>query len=383
MGNRGEMSILVATEATRSMRVLMVIAPVSGTTEPPVWAKRQIESLSRLGVDIATYVFHDRRSLCGLLHGGRGLRRKAQEFQADLVHVHYGAAQALITVLFSSRPVILSFCGSDLFGNYDASGRKTWSGFLSILLSQLGALGCWRCIAKSEELKNALWVPISRTKCEVIPNGVDLDMFQPMSQAEARARLGWTHQDPVVLFMDRKGDWVKDPDLAHAAYTEARKKISSLRIHVVENEPPEKMPLFHNAADVLLLTSHHEGSNNTAKEALACNLPVVATACGDIPERLQGVRSCYVCSRDARELGIGLCHVLTSRERANGREHMQELALDRVAMRIKRSYEEVLSGRAKLWFSSFRNTPEPPQQRPKPAQQTLNSDASHSAGISD
>jgi glycosyltransferase involved in cell wall biosynthesis len=325
------------TDTGKSLRVLMVLA-ADGTSEPPIWATRQIESLRAIGVQVHTYIFQNRRTLSGLVKGGLALRRKAREYEADLIHVHYGAAQALATVLFSGKPVIVSFCGSDLLGNYDSFGRKTWSGFLSGFLSQLAALGCRRCIAKTEELKNALWFSSCRNKCDVIPNGVDLNQFKPMPRTEARSALGWAHNDPVVLFMDRSGDWVKDPQLAQAAYNEAKKCVSSLRMHVVEQEPPEKMHLFYNAADVLLLTSRHEGSNNTVKEALACNLPVVATACGDISERLHGVHGGYVCTRDRQQLGRWLAQVVTSRERGNGRELIQELALHRVAMRVVGCY---------------------------------------------
>jgi len=327
------------------MRVLMVIAPTPGTDLPTVWAKRQIDSLNALGVVVDTYVFHNRRSLLGLIRGGLELRRKARDFDADLVHIHFGAAQAVAGVLCSSKPVILSFCGSDLLGNYDQQGRRTWSGILSGLLSRVGAFGCRRAIANSKELKQALWLPLLREKCEVIPNGVDLEIFQPIPQAQARAMLRWNHEDPVVLFMDRNGAWVKDPDLARAAYEEAKKTVPALRLYVLEGEPPEHMPLFFCAADVLLLTSRHEGSNNTVKEALACNLPVVATACGDTPERLQGVRLSYICTRNARELGERLATVVTARERSNGRQNMHELAIDRIALRIKTLYDEALAGR--------------------------------------
>lgn len=334
-------------ETLPSPRVLMVL-PVDGSDKSFVWAKRQIESLRSIGVEAESYVFNDRRSFKGLLAGGLALRRKARAFRADLVHVHYGAAHALTAVLCLSTPVVISYCGSDLLGNYDGTGRKTWSGFLSGILSQLGAVGCRRCIAKSEELKQALWRSSMRAKCDVIPNGVDCQTFHPMPQAEARAALGWHHDDPVVLFMDRFGAWVKDPALAHAAYAAAKKRVRSLRMYIIENEPPEKVPLFYNAADVLLLTSRHEGSNNTVKEALACNLPVVATRCGDIPERLQGIRNCYVCSRDPRDLGTRLSQVAERRERSNGRAHVQELSIDRVARRILRCYEAALSaGRAR------------------------------------
>ncbi|MGQ0810216.1 MAG: glycosyltransferase family 4 protein [Nitrospiraceae bacterium] len=322
----------------------MVVAPSASSGEPTVWAKRQIDSLRKLGVVAEIYIFKDRRSLPGLVRGGMALRQKAREFEADLVHVHFGAAQAVVGVLFSGKPVIISFCGSDLLGNYDARGRKTWSGWLSGLLSRMGAIGCRRAIAKSEELRQALWVPSLRNKCDVIPNGIDLELFQPMPQSEARTSLGWDHQDPVVLFMDRKGAWVKDPALAHAAYNEAKKTVGNLRMYVFEHESPDKMPLLYNAADALLLTSRHEGSNNTIKEALACNLPIVATACGDIRERLQGVYGCYVCSRDHHELGDWLSLMVATRERSRGRQHVQELTLERVGMRIKQVYEKALSG---------------------------------------
>jgi glycosyltransferase involved in cell wall biosynthesis len=329
------------------MRVLMVIAPTLGTEQPTVWAGRQIESLKALGVAVETYVFRNRRSLLGLLGGGLALRRKARECGADLVHVHYGAAQGFIAVLLVNKPVVISFCGSDLLGNYDLRGHKTWSGRLSGFLSRLGAIGCRRAIAKSEELRQALWLRPLRNKCDVIPNGVDLNQFHPMPQATARAALGWNHDDPVVLFMDRKGAWVKDPALAHAAYSEAKKKVGNLRLNVVENVCPDKMPLFYNAADALLLTSHHEGSNNTTKEALACNLPIVATACGDVRERLAGVQGCYVCSRNHQELGRKLSLVVTRRERSEGRQHVQDLTVDRIGMRIKHVYETVLRNRRK------------------------------------
>lgn len=330
------------------MRVLMVLAPLDDSVgRPAVWAKRQVDSLRQLGVETEIYMFKNRRSISGLLQGGLAVRRLARSFGADLVHIHFGAAQAVAGVLLSGKPTVISYCGSDVLGNYDASGRKTWSGVLSGVLSRISAFGCRSAIAKTQELKQALWLPWVQKKCWVIPNGVDLELFRPIPQSEARSTLGWDHKDPVVLFMDRKGAWVKDPALAHATFQEAKAMAGDLRLYVVERESPDRMPLLYNAADALLLTSRHEGSNNTIKEALACNLPIVATAAGDARERLAGVRHSYVCSRDPRELGQRLFQVATSRERSDGRERMSELSLERVAMQIKRTYEAVLSGRSK------------------------------------
>lgn len=325
------------------MRVLMVMPAVLGTDRPPVWAERQIDSITGIGLAVDTYVFSNRRSLYGLVEGGLALRRRAREFDADLVHIHFGAAQAVAGVLFSKKPVVISYCGSDLLGNFDERGRKTWSGWLSGMLSRLGAIGCRRAVAKSEELRQALWFSSLRRKCVVIPNGVDLETFRPMTQAAARSTLGWTHSDPVVLFMDRKGAWVKDPELAQAAYAEAKRKVGNLRLYVIENETPDRLPLLYNAADALLLTSRHEGSNNTIKEALACNLPIVATDCGDTIERLEKVHGCHICARDAEELGRKLSEVTTTRGRIEGRGHLQGLSSEAVAAKIKQVYEAALS----------------------------------------
>lgn len=326
-----------------SVKALMVVAPAAGCTTPPVWAQRQIDSLALLGLRIETYVFENRRSLRGLLRGGVALRRKVRDCRPDVVHVHYGAAQALIAVLFAPRPVVVSFCGSDLFGNYDARGGLTWSGRLSKLLSQAAAFGCRRAIAKSPALRDLLWTRGMRSKCDVIPNGVDLNLFRPIPRQQARSKVGWPHDDPVVLFMDRRGAWVKDPLLAEAAYREARAKVPSLRLHVLEHEPPDRMGLFYNAADALILTSRHEGSNNTVKEALACNLPVVATKCGDVEDRLRGVRACHVCSRDPKELGAKLAEVAARRERSDGRRSLDRLTLEQAARAVAACYARALA----------------------------------------
>jgi len=52
------------------------------------------------------------------------------------------------------------------------------------------------------------------------------------------------------------------------------------------------MPGYLNAADVLLLTSKHEGSPTIVKEALACNCPVVSVDVGDVRERIAAINGC-------------------------------------------------------------------------------------------
>jgi glycosyltransferase involved in cell wall biosynthesis len=101
------------------------------------------------------------------------------------------------------------------------------------------------------------------------------------------------------------------------------------------------MPSYLNAADALLLTSKREGSPNTVKEAMACNVPVVATDVGDVRQRLEGVTGSYVCQTD-EELVEALACVLECEEESNGRDTIRDLSVEGMGTEIKRIYETIL-----------------------------------------
>lgn len=63
------------------------------------------------------------------------------------------------------------------------------------------------------------------------------------------------------------------------------------RVRFLGSRPHAEVAEWMNAADCLLLTSRSEGSPNVVAEALACGLPVVATAVGDVPERIENGRN--------------------------------------------------------------------------------------------
>ncbi|MDJ1434188.1 glycosyltransferase [Halostagnicola sp. A-GB9-2] len=72
---------------------------------------------------------------------------------------------------------------------------------------------------------------------------------------------------------------VKNHPLAEEVVDQVKEETSkSAELQVVYGVDHEDVPLYINAADALLLTSHREGFLNSVKEAMACNLPVVSTA---------------------------------------------------------------------------------------------------------
>jgi glycosyltransferase involved in cell wall biosynthesis len=77
------------------------------------------------------------------------------------------------------------------------------------------------------------------------------------------------------------------------------------------------------------------------KEALMCDLPIVATPAGDIPELLSGVAASRVCRPDAEELADALKQILESKSRSNGRSVRADLSLDAAASRLLEVYERV------------------------------------------
>ena len=108
------------------------------------------------------------------------------------------------------------------------------------------------------------------------------------------------------------------------------------------------MPLYMNACDVLILASEAEGSPMVIKEAMACNLPIVAVDVGDVAEVIGGTAGCFLSGADPDALAGRLAEALDFGGRTAGRTVILEgrnglpLSLAAVAERIETIYREVI-----------------------------------------
>jgi glycosyltransferase involved in cell wall biosynthesis len=221
-------------------------------------------------------------------------------------------------------------------------GGRGLSGKITHFISQLSGFFASRIIVKSGEMMSALWRP-NRRKATVIANGVDMELFSPVDKEEARRQLSWDIDKKYVLFFPGGGAPVKDPDLARAAFAYACERAQGCELVLVENVPHEELVWYYNAADALMITSLHEGSNNSLKEAMCCNLPVVSVVCGDARERLLPVDQCRVVDERSHEaVGRALLDVILADRRSDGRRFMEDFSLEHVARKIVEVYASAL-----------------------------------------
>lgn len=243
----------------------------------------------------------------------------------DLIHAHYGLT-APFALVQPHRPVVLSLWGRDLFG--PASG-----------VTRVCAKFSDDIIVRSEEMRDELGFD-----AHIVERGVDMKKFKPRNQEEAQNEIGWDVKSKHVLFPYSPKREKKNYPLAEDVVQKADEHYDGdVVLHAVHNNPHDKISTYMNAADVLLMTSRpkSEGSPNTVKEALSCNLPVVSTDVGDVKGLLKGVRNSSVCSGE-KELINSLQEVLTSGERSNGREYISDLTWERTADSILEIYKSLL-----------------------------------------
>lgn len=255
-----------------------------------------------------------------------------------LVHSQAGET-AIVARFFWSAPVLATYWGSDLLGPQVGSRGHRVKFLLQSRLLRLHAPLMTATTTKSTEMNGVLPARAQKRNW-VIPDGVDSSPFRPMDRQRARAALGWPPHEPTVISVGRR-DPVKRLWLAEHAADLASREIGGLRWRAISDVPPDQMPLYYNAADLLLHTSASEGSPNVIKEAMACNLPVVATSAGDIAEILHLVHPSAVCEATPEALAHEIVRILRERRRSNGRDRIGPLRLEASTARTLACYRSL------------------------------------------
>ena len=218
----------------------------------------QADSLNEL-VDISIFSIRG-KGWRSYFKGISALRKHLGSNNIDLVHAHFSYI-GMVASLATRKLIVVSLMGSDVedfrFGR--------------ILIRLFSRFSWKKIIIKSGSLKEK----IRLKEAIVIPNGVDLDIFAPIPHDEARKEVGFDLDKKYVIFLADPARPEKNFKLA----TESCELLAGswgleaggCELLAVHEQAHSEIPLYLSAADVLLLTSHFEGSPNAIKEAMACN----------------------------------------------------------------------------------------------------------------
>ena len=264
--------------------------------------------------------FYGRKMFLSVLPAVRRIQRS---FDFDLIDAHYVYPDGFAAVLlgqFLKKPVVVSARGSDVnqFAKFPFI-RK----FLSYTLRRADQV-----IAVCQALKDAMMqLGLLGDKIAVIPNGVDIDKFYPVSKEEARKKLGLVGKKIILSvggLVPRKGfdllvkalrillDERQGQELSLVIVGEgpSRKELEQMiaalnlgaSVRLVGDVPHQELYCWYNAADLFCLASSREGWPNVLLESLACGTPVVATNVWGIPEIICSDSVGLLTKRDEREI---------------------------------------------------------------------------------
>ena len=307
--------------------------PVCGT-----FIRTQVECLKKEGVDVELLLLRGRFRKWDYARAIVQLRREIARGSIDVVHAHYGFVGMVARTQWN-LPVVVTYHGGDLMGLVvNDRGGRAWSGPVTAAGGRVLARSIDASIVQSVEMANLLDAP----NVFVIPHEVDFDVFHPLARDQARAALGLQADRKYLLFAAHPTNWVKRFSLAQAVAEALSARDASIELLVVYKEPQARLALYMNACDALVFPSYMEGSPNVVKQAMACNLPIVATDVGDVREIIGKTQGCYVCRPDIQEFVRALDHILVDRARTRGHEHVRHLAGPAVAQQIIQVYEHVL-----------------------------------------
>jgi teichuronic acid biosynthesis glycosyltransferase TuaC len=316
------------------MKVLALtnMYPHEGNPSYGTFVKAQIDLIRNYGVEVDVLFINGLKSKWHYLRGVYDLHRCIARNHYDLIHAHYVFC-GIIARLQWKLPILLTHHGVEVLFSYQAGLSKVITPLVD------------RVIVRSKEMRDRL----KSNNVSVVPSGIDINLFLPMPKDLCRKQLGLPSDRPLVLFAGALKS-VKRIELIRQAMALVQLEEPSAELVIATRQPHDRIPIYMNACDTLVLASMAEGSPNVVKEAMACDLPIVSTAVGDVAELLGGVSGCHISERRPEDIADKLIRALRFGRRTRGRERLLRLGLDShtIARRILAIYEEILQTKRQL-----------------------------------
>lgn len=312
----------------------------------------------------------------------------------NLIHSHYwmsGVAAGILKKAWDV-PVLQMFHTLGLMKNRIAQSPEEMEGEYRIDGERQVMQNVERIVAatQAEEAQLKFLYHVPAAKIVIIPPGVDIGRFYPISRDEAKEVIGEGKCPRLLLFVGRI-EPLKGIDTLIRALALLRQngamehECYSLAIIGGEPDaPPEDMsaemtrlqalcrelglddlvvflgkrgqdtlPYYYSAAEILIMPSHYESFGMVALEAMACGTPVVASQVGGLAFLVQdGITGYMVPGGDPETLAKTLEKllknpVLRDQLGKQAAEYAKFYSWDKIALRVKTVYEEMLENKGK------------------------------------
>jgi glycosyltransferase involved in cell wall biosynthesis len=295
----------------------------------------------------------------------------------DLIHAHAilpAGAIALIPKLITRKKFVVTVHGSEV---HELANKPAIIRLATCFIVRRAE----KVICVSEYLAGVVseQCRVDKRKVEIVDMGVELEEFHPVPKEVARQELllseegnrsffvyvgnlnkvkGVAHLIEAVSLLKQRG---RERCFAvyvvgHGAEEQALKKRSyhlgiDHLVHFVGNQPPDRIPLWMAAADVVVVPSLAEGFGLVAVEAMACGRPVIASNTGGLAELINpGVNGALVEPGNALELSMKMEEFLDDQTLFTGQAEQilgtaREHDAGSQARRVQNIYEQLRSSR--------------------------------------
>ncbi len=165
-----------------------------------------------------------------------------------------------------------------------------------------------------------------------------MQRFRPIDRAAGARGARPDADTPLLLFP-------ADPARAEKRYDHARALASAAGAELLTlgDVRPRAVPLWVNAADAVVVPSEREGFGLAVLEALACDVPVLATPVGIHAEALAGVPGTLCAPFDLARWREALASPWRARDpRVEGRARAQRFSARAMAERVRAAWEHGL-----------------------------------------
>ncbi len=320
------------------------------------------------------------------------LRIPLKRFRAKLVHLHWvGAGMLRVEELAGLRcPIVWTLHDTWAFTGgchymRDCEGYKKHCGYCPQLNSQSKRDYSYSLMHRKAKIFRNLDITVvtpSRwlgemakqsslfvgQRVEVIPNGIDTDVFKPIDHQVAREYLNLRRDKAVILF---GAQWLTDPRKGGDLLCDALKKLDQPCTLLLFGEgrfPLEDFPhisvrrlgsladdmslaMVYSAAEVFVCPSREDNLPNTVAEALACGTPCAAFAINGIPDMIEHKRNGWLAQPfDPIDLAKGIQWLIGHPQQDQLRRAAREKAVSEYSMAVTANryvalYEDLLKAR--------------------------------------